>query len=101
MTASIHLKRSQNWKMNRTTTYIYTWNELLLSNLIASAGFIPCGTIGQWDAWHQPITVEHYESDKHSYCVKGLQAGKEQNVYNIWSAAVLPSDKHLCQGLKA
>ena len=81
--------------------HIYTWNELLLSNLIESAGFIPCDTIGQWDAWHHPLTIEHYESDKHAYCKKGLQVGKEQRVYNIWSAAVLPGDEHLCQGLKA
>jgi SAM-dependent methyltransferase len=86
---------------NEPNHHIYTWNELLLSNLLNSAGFIPCDTIGQLDAWHLPLTIEHYESDKHAYCEKGLQVGKEQNVYNIWSAAVLPGDEQLCPRLKA
>ena len=80
--------------------HIYTWNELLLVNLLSSAGLIPCGAVGQYEAWHEPMTIDHYEADKMAYCMKGLEVGRNQNVYYIWSAAVLPEDEHRCDSVR-
>ena len=80
--------------------HIYTWNELLLANLLSSAGLIPCGVVGQWEAWHGPMTIENYEADKMAYCMKGLEVGERQRVYYIWSVAVLPGDENRCEDMR-
>jgi 2-polyprenyl-3-methyl-5-hydroxy-6-metoxy-1,4-benzoquinol methylase len=72
---------------NDPNHHIYTWNALLLTNMLSSAGYTPCNTIGQLDAWHD-INVDTYHKDKHDYCTKGLQVGKENNVHNLWAIAV-------------
>ena len=71
--------------------HIYTWNPLLLANILDSAGFTPCNVIGQFDAWHA-VDVAQYTKDKHAYCVKGLAHGKSNQVHNLWSIAVADSE---------
>ena len=81
---------------NEPNHHIYTWNPLLLANLIKSAGFWPCNVIGQFDAWHA-INVAAYQNDKFAYCNKGLEVGKTTSVYNMWAVAVKDdSQKDLC-----
>ena len=79
---------------NEPNHHIYTWNPLLLANMLDSAGYTPCSSIGQFDAWHAPIEVSNYQKDKHAYCTKGLVVGKKQNVYNMWSVSVHDGQCH-------
>lgn len=67
--------------------HIYTWNALLLANMLKSSGFRPCNVIGQFDAWHA-IDVDAYQRDKFGYCQKGLQVGQTNSVQNLWAVAV-------------
>jgi len=76
--------------------HIYTWNALLLANMMDSAGYTPCQSTGQYDAWHN-IDVDQYKADKYKYCKTGLAHGKQNHVQNLWSVSVNPqAAKALC-----
>eukprot|EP00957_Ditylum_brightwellii_P092467 7041419-Ditylum_brightwellii.AAC.1 len=75
-------------KQNDRNHHIYTWNALLLANMLESAGYKPCNSVGQVEAWHEPIDVAVYHRNKHADCKKGLEVGKAQNVQNLWAIAV-------------
>lgn len=77
---------------NDRNHHIYTWNPLLLGNLLTSAGYTPCNVVSQFDAWHV-IEVERYQQDKLAYCIEGLKVGKQDNVQNLWSISVAESEK--------
>lgn len=72
---------------NEPNHHIYTWNPLLLANLLDSAGYKVCNSVGEFSAWHA-IDVSKYQADKHAYCIKGLQVGQNTNVHNMWAVAV-------------
>lgn len=82
-----HLAQSFDKYEKDKNRHIYTWNALLLANMLDSAGFKPCNVISQFDAWHA-LEVESYERDRHGYCLKGLEEGKRGNVNNFWAVAV-------------
>lgn len=68
--------------------HIYTWNPLLLGNMLLAAGLTPCHVIESVEAWHA-INVTTYNNDKLAYCRKGLEVGQKKNVHNLWSVSVL------------
>jgi SAM-dependent methyltransferase len=76
---------------NDPNHHIYTWNQLLLANLIKAAGYNPCQVIGQFDAWHA-IDTSVYKNDKYGYCRKGLETGKRLSVYNLWAVSMISGD---------
>ncbi|EJK74333.1 hypothetical protein THAOC_03994 [Thalassiosira oceanica] len=79
--------------------HIYTWNALLLANMLDSAGFIPCNVISEFSAWVHPIRVEHYERDKYAYCLLGLEhQGRRDEVNNLWAVAV--KDAQSCEAYR-
>mmetsp|Transcript_5928 Transcript_5928/g.13713 ORF Transcript_5928/g.13713 Transcript_5928/m.13713 type:complete len:1279 (-) Transcript_5928:130-3966(-) len=78
--------------------HIYTWNALLLANMLDSAGFIPCNVISEFSAWVHPIRVEHYERDKYAYCLLGLEQGRRDEVNNLWAVAV--KDDQSCEAYR-
>jgi len=92
-----HLSQTFDKIKNDPNHHIYTWNPLLLGNLLTSAGYTPCNVIGQFDAWHS-IKVEKYKQDKHAYCLEGLKVGKQNNVHNLWSLSV--AEPGACQDYK-
>jgi SAM-dependent methyltransferase len=82
------------WHRGDRNHHIYTWNELLLGNLIQSAGFHVCDVKGAYSAWHGGANMfKAYEANKFQWCVQGLRAGKDANVYNIWAVATLDAAK--------
>lgn len=76
--------------------HIYTWNSLLLANLLDSAGYHVCHVNSQFDAWHT-INVDAYLKDKYLYCMTGLNHGKMLNTQNLWSISV-SSNATSCNG---
>jgi len=69
--------------------HIYTWNELLMGNLIQSAGYKVCAVGGKWSGWHT-IDVAVYRSHKKRYCQKASLHGHQIKNRNLWAIAVLP-----------
>jgi len=80
--------------------HIYTWNALLLANMLDSAGYTPCNVVSQFDAWHE-INVTKYKEDRVKYCQIGLKQGEKNEVNNLWSVSVLTQDSALCTKYKA
>uniref|UniRef100_A0A7R9VLF3 Uncharacterized protein n=1 Tax=Pseudictyota dubia TaxID=2749911 RepID=A0A7R9VLF3_9STRA len=85
----VDLKQRFDMYKKEPNHHIYTWNPLLIANILDSAGYVPCHVMGQFDAWHK-IDVVQYKNAKYDYCEKGLQKGKSSNTYNMWSIAVHP-----------
>lgn len=79
--------------------HLYTWNELLLSNLIKAAGFHVCNTRGQYEAWVPPFELAAYNADRLSFCRRGLSQGFRTSTYYIWSISVLPGNERACDML--
>lgn len=77
----------QGWTTNDRNNHIYTWNELLLGNLLKSAGLHVCGVQGGYTAWHGSNYMQSYLNDKKKWCHQALKTGKQQNVYYIWSVS--------------
>ena len=92
-------KQTFGYKDKDPNHHIYTWNSLLLANMIDAAGYKTCNVIGQFDAWHS-IEVGAYNADKYAYCLKSLDAGKANKVYNMWAMAV-HGDTGDCHSYKA
>lgn len=76
------------WKSGDLNHHIYTWNELLLGNMMQSAGLHICGVQGYYTAWHGNF-MRDYTANKKGWCQAGLNVGKSQNVYYIWAIGTL------------
>jgi len=81
---------------NDPNNHLYTWNELLLANLIRAAGFHVCNTRGQYEAWVPPLEIAAYEADRLLFCRRGLSQGLRTSTFYIWSISVLPGNEQLC-----
>jgi len=91
-----HLQqRRRLGKKDDPNHHIYTWNELLLTNMLEYAGLSSCGSNSQFDAW-LGVDVEPYEADKYGYCRAGLKEGKKQHSQNLWIIAVAKDDRTHC-----
>lgn len=76
--------------------HLYTWNELLLSNMIREAGFHVCNTRGQYEAWVPPFELSAYNKNRSLFCQRGLSQGLQTSTFYIWSTAVLPGNEQAC-----
>ena len=76
--------------------HLYTWNELLLSNIISAAGFHVCKSRGQYEAWVPPFELASYEADRESFCRRGLTQGLRTSTFYLWSVSVLPGNEDAC-----
>lgn len=85
----------QHWTRDDVNHHIYTWNELLLGNLMTSAGLYVCDVKGSFNAWWSTNVVD-YERNKTKYCLKAVQHGEKTHTYNVWGVAVHPENKKAC-----
>eukprot|EP01068_Selenidium_serpulae_P013376 Selendium_serpulae@DN5956_c3_g1_i3.p1 len=76
--------------------HIYTWNPLLLTNLISNAGYHVCDTIEEFSAWPTKVSPVLYLRDRYTFCQDALKRGNRIKALNVMSVAVNPEDKHLC-----
>lgn len=76
--------------------HIYTWNALLLGNLLKYAGFEPCSVVREYASWWK-VDLDTYNKNKFQYCRKAMRTGRKKEKENIWAVAVRPEDKLICQ----
>merc|ERR1711964_674842 len=86
------------WKANDVNFHIYTWNALLLGNLLTASNFQVCDCFQEYTAWVH-IKIEKYKENPHQFCVDSLHKGK--NVENRMSVyCIAAKSAKTCTSMK-
>ena len=76
-----------SWRPGDINNHIYTWNGLILGNLLHTAGLQVCKTASQFEAWHH-VDAKTYKKNKCEWCMRNLKYGKEIKTQSVYAVAI-------------
>jgi len=67
--------------------HIYTWNRLLLANMVQMAGFRVCGAVAHHTAWPHTDVQQYMREGSREFCTHSRREGKKINAMYQWLVA--------------
>ena len=94
------MESQYSWKPGDINNHIYTWNGLILGNLVQASGLQVCETASQFEAWHN-TDPQDYKSNKCQWCKRNLDHGKKMRTQSVYAVAARLGSTTCVQGKKA